>query len=333
MQYKFYDKIISFSLGKKYLLLLSVILLFNSNVCTGQAATDTVKPAVKVVQDTTGLAKNIKNRQVRYHYLADFYSSVSLTQLINNSNNYKGNLYFYYNATLAGDLYYKQLSYNVLYLTDFGINKYFDSIAIIQTDQYSVKNSISYRLGNSKFAANLMQMSRSQYYNHYTYSVDSVGNTIAKPYSSYKSPGYNIISAGIKLSEKRFSIEFGLVNGMRTVMKNQKYYDILQTANLYGVEKGKGKKLDFGFTLTLSAPTQKINKCIYFENFSQFRVVKDDLPYLDKYCFDINQAFHFIFLKFFRLSLRTKVTYDYHKSPKPAIVNNITLGFYFHNSL
>lgn len=308
-----------------FIIIFAILMFISPIVCQGQ--TDSIS-------DSTELAKKLQNKQLKYHYMADFYSSFALTQLLNSKNkNDKGNFYFYYNVTLAGDLYFRKFSYNLLYTTDFGIMKYFDSIAIIQADQYNIKNSLSYRLANSKFAANFMFMSRSQYYNQFFYSLDSTGKTIATPKSSHKSPGYRIISAGMRYTGKGISIELGLVNGMSTIMKNQKYYDILQTDYLYGLEKGQKKKLDFGFSLTISAPTQKISKNIYFENFSQARVIKDDLKLIYRYGFDINQAFHFIFLKYFRLSMRTKVMYDYRISLKPNIINNVTLGFYFHNSL
>jgi hypothetical protein len=312
--------------AKAICIIVFVFLLFgNTSCCFGQN---------DLISDSTLLAQKLQSKQLKYHYLVDFYSSFALTQLLNSNNkNDKGNFYFYYNVTLSGDLYFRKFSFNSLYKTDFGIIKYFDSIAIIQVDQYNLKNSLSYMLANSKIAANFMYMSRSQYYNQFNYSVDSTGKTIATPKSSFKSPGYRIISAGMRYSGKGISIEFGLVNGMSTIMKNQKYYDILQTDYLYGLEKGQKKKLDFGFSLTISAPTQKIYKNIYFENFSQARVIKDDLKLIYRYGFDINQAFHFIFLKYFRLSLRTKVMYDYRINLKPNIINNVTLGFYFHNSL
>jgi hypothetical protein len=178
-----------------------------------------------------------------------------------------------------------------------------------------------------------MLTSRSQYFKHYYYSIDSTGSSVATPNSSYKSPGYQMISGGIKYSTKGLSIEFGIVNGMSTIMKNQKYYDILKTSNLYGLEKGQRKKMDFGFSLIISAPIQKIHKNLYYENFSQARVIKDDLSLINRYSFDINQAFHYVFLKYFRISLRSKIIYDYRISLKPSIINNVTLGLYFHNSL
>lgn len=116
-------------------------------------------------------------------------------------------------------------------------------------------------------------------------------------------------------------------------MKNQKYYDILNTNNLYGLEKGKKSKLDYGFVLIISVPIHKIYPNIYYENFSQVKIIKDDLTLINRYCFDTNQALHFIFLKHFRLSLRTKINYDYRISLKPNIINNVALGFYFHNSM
>lgn len=310
--------------GFRFLLIL-FLLCYITTFCYSQQSS---------VKDSTELAKKIQNKQIKYHYLVDFYSSFALTQLLNSRNkNDKGSLYFYYNATIAADLYYKKIAFNSFYTTDFGVAKYFDSLAIIQADQYNFKNSFSYKLGNSKFAVNFMLLSRSQYYNQYNYSFDSTGSCLAIPKSSYKSPGYRILSGGMKYSTKSFSVELGIVNCLYTLMKNQKYYDILNTNNLYGLEKGKKSKLDYGFVLIISVPIHKIYPNIYYENFSQVKIIKDDLTLINRYCFDTNQALHFIFLKHFRLSLRTKINYDYRISLKPNIINNVALGFYFHNSM
>ncbi|MDD4375007.1 MAG: hypothetical protein PHG67_13935 [Bacteroidales bacterium] len=290
--------------------------------------------AAQTISDTSCAGQTSQNNQLKYHYLIDFYSSFALNQFMNNTHdNDKGEFNIYYNATIAGDLYYKKFSYNLRYTTDFGITKHFDSIAIIEVDQFNFNNSLAYQLANSKFAANLSYMTRGQYFNHYLYSVDSSGSTKATPHSSFKSPGYRIISVGLRYAGKGVTVELGLANGMITIMKNQKYFDILDTENLYGLEKGVKKKLDYGLSLTITAMVQKLYKNIFFENYSQARVVKDDLSYLFKYNFDINHAFHYLFLKYFRVSFRIKVIYDYQVQLKPNIINNITLGFYFRNSL
>ncbi len=307
----------------KKLLLMVFFLLKTGTNCYSQVTNDSVATDSALI-----------NKQLKYHYLADFFSSLSITHIANAlAANEKGSIYFYYNVTLSGDLQYKKIMLSSYYNTDFGINSFIDSIAIIQTDQFNFKNSLTYKFNNSKFGLNLTLLSRSQYFQHYNYSVDSTGKTVSSPASSYKSPGYSMFSGGLRYSSKTFSVEFGLVNGMKTIMRDQHYFDLLKTDNLYGVEKGKKQKFDFGFSLIVAAPLHRIYKNIYYENFSQARVVMDDLSYLHKYCFDMNQAFHFIFFKYFRLSVRSKVVYDYHINLKVNTVNSLTLGFYFHNSL
>lgn len=73
--------------------------------------------------------------------------------------------------------------------------------------------------------------------------------------------------------------------------------------------------------------------CVVVEkNFSQFNVNKTDFSLLKKYKADINNAFHYKFLKHFRVTLRTKFLYDINISDKPKIINSLTLGFYISNT-
>lgn len=284
--------------------------------------------------DTTGLSKNIEYNTLSYRFTADMFTSFSILHTINAlAGNEPGNIYLFYNATLTGDLRFKKFAYSIYFYTDYGMKFYFDSINVISDDQFDFKNGFSYQLSDSKFALNISHMSKSQFYQHYFYEQDSTGKLNRVANSSYLSPGYRNFSVGVKYSLKKMFLELGLVNGMRTIVKNQVLYDNLETDELFGLKRGEYKKLDYGFNLVLTFPMQLLAKNFYLENFSQFSVVNKDLRFIGKYNFDINNAFHYIFLKHFRLTLRTKCQYNYNISLKPVIINNLTFGFYINNKL
>ena len=73
-------------------------------------------------------------------------------------------------------------------------------------------------------------------------------------------------------------------------------------------------------------------KNLYFENFSQFNINKSGFNHLKYAKADINNAFHYIFLKHFRLTLRTLCLYDRNIGPRVMLVNNFSIGFYLNNT-
>jgi hypothetical protein len=152
-------------------------------------------------------------------------------------------------------------------------------------------------------------------------------------YTAYLSPGYSNFSGGIKFEfNNNSSIEFGAVNGRKTKIRNQQLFQSRETNKLYGLDAGTSKMTEYGFNIILSIPPHTISKSIYFENFSQINVNRRDVSYIKDYKLDINNAFHYKFLKNFRLTLRTKYFYDIEVSKKPKIINNLTIGFYLNNT-
>ncbi|MGI6341828.1 MAG: hypothetical protein ACOXZ9_02465 [Bacteroidales bacterium] len=272
-------------------------------------------------------------RTIDYRFTADFFASFSVSHVINKlASNEPGNIYLYYNTTVTNNIKYNKFSIDTYFYTDFGTKKYFDSISVISENQYNFRNAFLYQIGESKILFNMVLDIKSQFFRQYTYTNDSLGNTTKQLYSSYFSPGYRGFSGGLSYVHKKFSVNLGLVNGMKTIVRNQKLYDERKTDNLYGVAKGEKSSLDFGLNLIFTLPVTKIAKNFYVENNSMFRVTNKNLGHLNRYCFDINNAFHYVFLKNFRISLRSKFMYDYQISDKINIVNNISLGFYFNNT-
>ncbi len=284
-------------------------------------------------QDTTRTVSPPANKQFTLVANIDFFTTFAAINVINGeTSNEFNNLYLYYNFTLNNKLKVGKFAMVTYYFTEFGIRQFIDSIYSVSDDQYNFKNSVSYAIKNSGFAFNLCINSKSQYFNHYEYKDDSLGNAVKYLYTCYLSPAYSNFSAGLKYGfNDNCSIELGLVNGRNTKIRNQALFESRESKKLYGLDQGTSKKMEFGINMIFTIPTREILKNLYFENFSQVNVNKTDFSFLKDYKFDINNAFHYIFLKHFRLSLRTKCLYDININDKPKIINNFTIGFYLNN--
>ncbi len=285
-------------------------------------------------QDSTNRALVIPERQIKAVTIIDFYTTFASIQFINGqTSNEKNSLYLYYNLTINNKVSAGKFMMSNYYFTEFGFKKFVDSISSISEDQYNFKNNLSYRFGKSRFAFNIVTNSKSQYFKHKDYKADSTGVMVPFLYTSYLSPGYNNLSAGIKYDAGDYcTIELGLVNGRKTRIKNQAIFETREAKKLYGLEKGEVTKMEFGLNLVFTVPSHEILKNLYLENFSQFNVNRSDIKFLKYYKADINNAFHFKLLKHFRLTLRTKFLYDINVNPKPKVINSFTIGFYLNNT-
>ncbi len=265
--------------------------------------------------------------------MIDFFTTFTGIAYINGQTAYeKNNLHLYYNITINNKIKSGQFSLTTYYFTEFGIRSFADSITSITEDQYCFKNSLSYQFGESKFALNIATNSKSQYFRHDEYRLDSAGHLDKYIYTSYLSPGYKNFSGGLKFeANEHFTLELGLVNGKTTRIKNQEIFDSRESEKLYGLEKGTTKKTEYGVNLVLTITPTQVLKNLYFENFSQFNVSKSGFHHLKYAKADVNNAFHYIFLKHFRLTLRTLCQYDIAVSPKVKVVNNLSIGFYLNN--
>lgn len=288
-----------------------------------------------LAQDSTNfIASRKKDRHISSVTVIDFFTTFAGIQFVNGqSADERNSLYLYYNVTVNNKITAGKLLVTNYYFTELGIKKFADSITSISEDQYNFKNALSYNLGKSKLAFNLSVASKSQYFRHYNYRKDSAGSLNRYLYTTYLSPGYVNYSGGIKYNINAYcSLEFGLANARKTKIRNQAIFDSRRLQSLYGLEKGVQKKTDFGFNLVFSAIQHKLLKDLYWENFSQFGVNNKDIDMLKSYRADVNNAFHYKFLKHFRFTLRTKFLYDISVYDKPKLINSFTLGFYLNNT-
>lgn len=284
-------------------------------------------------QDSCNMIPANHAKQITAVTMIDFFTTFTGIAYINGQTTFeKNNLHLYYNLTINNKIKSDQFCITTYYFTEFGIRSFADSLTSITEDQYCFKNSVSYQFGNSKFALNIGTNSKSQYFRHYEFRTDSAGDQVKYLYTSYLSPGYSNFSGGLKYEvNKHFTLELGLVNGKITRIKNQEIFDSRESKKLYGLEKGTTKKSEYGLSLILTITPNKVLKNLYFENFSQVNVSKSGYHQLKNTKADINNAFHYIFLKHFRLTLRSLCLYDLTVSPKVKVVNNLSIGFYLNN--
>jgi hypothetical protein len=265
----------------------------------------------------------------------DFYTTLNGSRSINSKDpNAKDHYYIYYNFTFQNRTKIKKLRLSNYFFNEFGFRRYRDSISVISEDVYNFKNSLSLPFKKSKFDFNLTISTKSQFWPHYSYKVDSNNRVQKSIYTSYLSPGYTVYSGGMRFNFWNYSsIELGIASGRTTKIRNQDLFVQRKSDRLYGLKKGTYKKTTLGLHLLVNISTKKIFNNFYIEQFSQVFIDKDSLQKIRSYNVDVNNAFHYVFLKFIRLSIRTKFLYDQSVFIKPSIIQQVSIGFYLNNKL
>lgn len=244
----------------------------------------------------------------------------------------KDNIYFYYNVTLNNRLQLNKVRINTYFFNEFGKRFYIDSLGTISEDQYYFKNTINYSLIRNKLDVNFMVNVKSQFWKHYDYREDSVGIQQRYLYSSYYTPGYTLFSGGFTYDFWEGStVELGLASGKITKIRNQNIWDERETDILYGIEKGTKTKTIFGINLQVNMLPKMFGKHFCWENYTQFFIPNEHFLDIKNCTLDFNNAVHFLFLKYMRISLRTEINYDITIQEKPQIINQFSVGFYLSN--
>jgi hypothetical protein len=284
-----------------------------------------------LAQDTIAV---LPARKVTASTVIDCFTTFSAINVMNGENHSEQNsLHFYYNLTLNSRINSGQFQANAYYFNEFGIRNYLDSLTFISEDQYNVKISLSRFIKNSGIGVTLSLNAKSQFFNHYDYRTDSLGQVNRYLFTSFLSPGYANFSAGFRFEIKKiFTLELGLANGRKTIIRNQSLFESRNAVLLYGLPAGTRQKVEFGYILCIIVPPYEITPHIFLENFTQMSVNRFDVLYPVRYTIDLNTAIHFKFLRHFRISLRTKCLYDALINPEPRVSTSLGLGFYMNNT-
>lgn len=119
------------------------------------------------------------NEYPYYYFLRyDFFSTV-MGNFANNPidpNTDYNNIYFYYNVTLNNRLQLNKVRVNTYFFNELGQRFYIDSVSAKTEDLYYFKNTANYSIIKDKLDLNLMVNRKSQFWRHYDYREDSLGN-------------------------------------------------------------------------------------------------------------------------------------------------------------
>jgi hypothetical protein len=265
----------------------------------------------------------------------DFFTSFSLLNFQNAiDNEQKNQLNFYYNGTINNTLKAKKFTYKFFLFNEYGFKHFIDSTTIKNQDAYSFRNSIQFPLKHKRILLNISFDVKSQLWHGYNTRESATGVVERYLFTDYFSPGYKIFSLGFSYTIKNsVNIDLGIVGGKITKIRNDKLFESRLSKTLYGVERGENKKIDFGINIAINAPMQSLKPNLAWECNAILFASKPDLFTLNAYTFDINNAFHFIFLKHLRLSLRSQIKYDKNIQASIFVMNTLTMGFYLNNKL
>lgn len=272
-----------------------------------------------------------------YRYNYDFYATLMYQKSVNNNPDDEtelDNLMAYYNLTLNATVKIKKFKWTSYFFNEYGYRKIIDSTGGKQEDLFYFKNNFSYDIIKNKLAYTLMTNIKSQFWPTYRYRLNSTTDEFDRYlYSAYNSPGYFLFSGGLKYSfgNNSANVELGIAGGKTTKIRNQKLFESREQDVIYKVPKGKKRIVDFGINMQLNLPVTKLSKQLYLENFTLLYMPNKSILKLTSYTLDMNNAVHFLFLKYLRLSFRTKIFYDMEVQEKVKMINQLSLGFYLTN--
>jgi|GEM_PF-1276935 len=309
----------SFRTAARFLFLILSLLTVES---AGQEADSCSKPVPGSARKITILTE------------LDFFTTFTGVNYLNSRTGAeRNNLYLYYNLTMSNKVKAGNISINSHYFNEFGLRDFRDSIQVVSEDQYTLKNSAAFRISGSGISLNAAFVYKSQYFRHFEFRPDSNGKSEKYLYTSYLSPGYRNASVGLRIEPAAyFAVELGIVNGRKTKIRNQQIFETRQASRLYGITKGTNSVTEYGLNLIVTIQPHEILKNLYWENFTQVNASHASLARISGYKLDINNAFHYRFLRFFRLSLRTFCLFDSVIGAKVTLATNLSLGFYLSNT-
>ncbi len=287
-------------------------------------------------------SNSIKKKDQDYDFynrlFYDFYATATAFSYHNDTEQKKqeaNNLHFYYNLTLNNDFKTKYFKIQTRFFNELGYRKYFDSIGVKNEDILRLNNSLHIPTKHKKIKITSSVNIKTQLHKGYRYTMDRKADTLIETlYTDYNSPGYSIYSLGMSYKLWKYArAEIGLAAGKTTRIKNQELFDTRNKEILYGVERGKKREVAYGIHALFNAPVMPIRKNIYWENTTKIFCDRKDLRFIERYEFEISNAFHFVFLDHLRFTWRFGANYDQSVSKQVYLRNQYSIGFYLSNKI
>ncbi len=263
--------------------------------------------------------------------IVDFFTGFSGVHYQNAQQDDQHNhLYFYYSFSLNNNAKFRKFSIRMLANNEYGVRMYEDSITAKAEDRYQYRAALTVPVLKNRIRLQSSFAVRSQLWKTRAYDEDGLQFL----YSDYFSPGYTMFNAGLNFNFLQgATADIGLVGGKVTKIRNSEIFSERGVTKLYGLSQGERRKLEYGLSVHMAIPPQKVGEHLYWELNGSLFVPKDSLGKPQAYTYDANNAFHLVFLRHIRLTLRSQLLYDPGVSWKVFMMNHITLGFYLSNKL
>lgn len=298
------------------------------------SAQEMIRAAKQCVQKQTHMKNPPNKKKLTYHYLLyyDFYTTLTALHNKNLLNTGEvNNIYFYYNIDVKSNLQVMQCKWDMYFFNDYGLRHFFDSVTTKTQDQLTLKNNIYYPIWKKRIFLSLQANTQTKMFNTYQYRQPNQERYL---FDGFMSPGIIYYSGGLTIECKgNATIQIGLGSSKVTKIKNQRIFDSRGTEVINGLSKGQKKKDEFGLTFGGVLPMQSLGKRWHWEMAGNAFMPMNHWKDIRYGTIDLNNVFHFCFLKYVRLSLRTKLKYDREQGEKMGMTNQLSLGFYLNNHL
>lgn len=307
-------------------------MLLNNN--QGNPMKGVVDACYNDIKQTEIIMDYKRKHHIPYNFLLyyDFYTTLTALHQLNQINTGEhNNIYFYYNVDVKSNVQLARCKWDFYFFNDYGVRHFFDSITTKTQDQLTLKNNFYYPIWKKKIYLSLQANTQTKMYNTFQYRSSNGERYL---YDGFMSPGVVYYSGGITIETSgNGTIQIGLGSSKVTKIKNQKIFDSRETETINGITKGQNKKEEWGIAMSAIVPMQTLGKRWHWEMACNGFTPLNHWRNLKKYTCDANNVFHFCFLKYVRLSLRTKIKYEESQSPKIGMTNHLSVGFYLNNHL
>lgn len=274
-------------------------------------------------------------RSVTNYLRIDFFATVNASYFIHaqDARTEKSNVYGYYNFSVLDQLKAKRFSIHISMNNELGYRKYIDSIVCKNEDLWVCKTDILSPL-NKNWKLSISYQIKSQLWNTWTYSYDSANRLQRSLYAGFYSPGYVNYAAGFTyLFWKNCQLQLGLLSAQTTRITNTKIFETRSQHQLYGLERSSPKQTKWGWCLQTNIPTHKIRQRWYWDHSHRFFYQHGEINQKSNWTIESQNGIYFLFLKYLRLGVLSRMNYDKMISEKVYISNTLLFGFYLSNKL
>ena len=274
--------------------------------------------------DSLGIHENLARARILQDL--DYYVALSASQFIHQDHDKSNNQVVFqhtlkYRFSLTTD---SSFQFSNTLFQDLGFQFFFDSITQAHPDETTISTRLSLNLWKKLKIAFSSDIT-SQLLNGFEYITDLQGKAVRVMSSSFMTPLAVTWSIGLSHSWPRFGdLSLGVSSARFTYLRDAGIFDRLNADELYGIPKGKNKRIDFGLSMRLLIDKDLFKNAHWNCDLLVFKdfISPADLSLKNNFCINLS--------KFIKTSLQTKILFEKKISKSVRIENHLTIGISFH---